>query len=86
MAREKSAGKSKVCSRCHKPHKGMYETCDGCRGYNNANKMIYAFAQANGISYADARDGMRKALMAESDEPEVFKDGGPQLSFPGLPR
>ena len=54
----------KICSRCHCEHDGKFDTCDECRAYNNANKMIYAWAETWELPPDVVREGLQKALAA----------------------
>jgi hypothetical protein len=61
----------KTCSRCLNSHTDKFETCDPCRAYNNWNKLLYGFAKEHGLSYSDARDGLRAVIEAKGT-PELF--------------
>lgn len=63
----------RVCSRCESEHHGPFDTCNDCRAYNNANKLVYAMAKQWDLSPEEVRDGLKRAL-ANQGRISVFKD------------
>lgn len=63
--REDDRMSKKVCSRCGLKHSGKYATCNNCRAYNNANKMIYRLAEEWEMDPEEVREGIKQAVLGE---------------------